>query len=332
MTKTLFLCRPGFEDALSHELSSKSPNGKSKSIGEGLLLHSGTIAAEPYIFEQRRIENAAPIPIGKLRPIAPETMFAVFKDTIAHGGLWRLYCSYAGEDPDVILNKRSQGIANNLLRLLKKHEARCAKRQINRAHPAALHISLCLTTESLWYGTSRNTPGILPHLKRDSRAPSRSYLKVEEAFLRMNRQPQPNETVIDLGAAPGGWSFAFIKRGCHVTAVDSGPLKLPPFEPDWGTVEHLRVDGISYEPKEQVDWLVSDMLVAPGVAQGLMRRWMQRRGMKHMVCNAKIPQQQPYAAIVDLEKQLNKQSDYTFQIRQLYHDRREVTVMASLSE
>ena len=40
----------------------------------------------------------------------------------------------------------------------------------------------------------------------DSRAPSRSYLKIEEAYGLIGRQPGPGETVADLGAAPGGWS------------------------------------------------------------------------------------------------------------------------------
>ncbi len=38
----------------------------------------------------------------------------------------------------------------------------------------------------------------------DDLAPSRSYLKVEEAYILLGREPAAGETVCDLGAAPGG--------------------------------------------------------------------------------------------------------------------------------
>jgi 23S rRNA (cytidine2498-2'-O)-methyltransferase len=59
----------------------------------------------------------------------------------------------------------------------------------------------------------------------DALAPSRSYSKVEEAYLVLGREPQESETVCDLGAAPGGWSYSAAKRGARVIAVDNGPLK-----------------------------------------------------------------------------------------------------------
>lgn len=62
-------------------------------------------------------------------------------------------------------------------------------------------------------------------MRLDPLAPSRSYLKIEEAFRVLGRAPEKNDLVIDLGAAPGGWSYSALKRGARVTAVDNGPLK-----------------------------------------------------------------------------------------------------------
>ena len=50
----------------------------------------------------------------------------------------------------------------------------------------------------------------------DDAAPSRSYLKVEEAYIVLGREPAAEETVVDLGAAPGGWSYSAAKRGARV--------------------------------------------------------------------------------------------------------------------
>jgi len=166
-------------------------------------------------------------------------------------------------------------------------------------------------------------------VKADRLAPSRSHMKVEEAFMRMAEHPVPGQSVIDLGAAPGGWTYAFLKRGCHVTAVDSGPLRLPDEQEGWGTVQHLRSDGITFAPKAHqipVDWMVSDMLIPPGVALGLLRKWVSKKWAKRMVCNIKIPQQNPFVAIAPIIEFLEEQKAWNFKIRQFYHDRREVTI------
>ena len=37
--------------------------------------------------------------------------------------------------------------------------------------------------------------------------PSRAYLKLYEAFVRLRRWPRAGETCLDLGASPGGWTW-----------------------------------------------------------------------------------------------------------------------------
>jgi len=83
--------------------------------------------------------------------------------------------------------------------------------------------------------------------------------------------PEANQSVIDLGAAPGGWSHAFLKRGCMVTAIDNGPMKLR-----HPALVHQMTDGIRFEPRP-VDWLVADMLVAPGISSSMPRSRRRNR-------------------------------------------------------
>ena len=54
--------------------------------------------------------------------------------------------------------------------------------------------------------------------------PSRAYLKLWEALTRAGRWPRPGETCLDLGASPGGWTWAIAQLGAQVTAVDKAPL------------------------------------------------------------------------------------------------------------
>ena len=95
-------------------------------------------------------------------------------------------------------------------------------------------------------------------------APSRSTMKLAEAIeVFMDRSEQTRllrqgMTAVDLGAAPGGWTWQLVKRGIRVTAVDNGPMKgVLATHP---LVQHLRQDGFKYAPRKVVDWLVCDMV------------------------------------------------------------------------
>ena len=54
--------------------------------------------------------------------------------------------------------------------------------------------------------------------------PSRAYRKVWEALAVLGRHPQPGERCVDLGAAPGGWTWALARLGADVVAVDKADM------------------------------------------------------------------------------------------------------------
>ena len=107
----------------------------------------------------------------------------------------------------------------------------------------------------------------ISRLKMPGKAPSRSTLKLEEAihwFLSKTQQTElirNGMTAVDLGAAPGGWTWQFVQRDCLVTAIDNGPMDETLMKT--GMVEHLRTDAFTYAPKKKVDWLVCDMAERP---------------------------------------------------------------------
>jgi len=45
--------------------------------------------------------------------------------------------------------------------------------------------------------------------------PSRAYLKFWEACTRLGARPEPGDTCIDLGASPGGWTWAMARLGAR---------------------------------------------------------------------------------------------------------------------
>jgi 23S rRNA (cytidine2498-2'-O)-methyltransferase len=168
----------------------------------------------------------------------------------------------------------------------------------------------------------------------DDLAPSRSYLKIEEAYPVLGREPQPGETVCDLGAAPGGWSYSAAKRGARVVAIDNGPLKGGAF--NHPEIEHRREDAFRFVPANApdggpaFDWLFCDLVEEPHhVLQHLVAPWLAQGWCRRFVLNLKFGRVDPIALLRELRA---ADSPFTLhatavRIRHLYHDREEFTVV-----
>ncbi len=70
----------------------------------------------------------------------------------------------------------------------------------------------------------------IPRLRCPADAPSRSSLKLEEAFYvfvpreEWDLRLTSGMKAVDLGACPGGWTYQLVRRGMMVTAVDNGMM------------------------------------------------------------------------------------------------------------
>lgn len=128
--------------------------------------------------------------------------------------------------------------------------------------------------------------------------PNRAYLKLWEALTLARRWPAPGQRCLDLGAAPGGWSWVLAELGADVTSVDRA--ELAPEVAASSRVEHWRGDafGISPEAVGPVDWIVSDVVAYPERILALARHWAQARPRAGMVFTVKF-QHAPNPAILD---------------------------------
>jgi len=164
----------------------------------------------------------------------------------------------------------------------------------------------------------------------DDAAPSRSYLKVEEAYVVLGREPAAGETVVDLGAAPGGWSYSAAKRGAQVLALDNGPLK-------GGALGHPRIehrceDAFKFQPASGVvyDWLFCDMVDDPHhVLQQVIEPWLAHGWCRRFVINLKFGRVDPAVFLGELRAPASPLVTHGegVRIRHLYHDREEFTVV-----
>ncbi len=115
--------------------------------------------------------------------------------------------------------------------------------------------------------------------------PSRAYLKLWEGLTRIGALPAPGETCIDLGAAPGGWTWVIAKLGAAVVAVDKAPLA-PAVAAMLG-VSWRQESAFALAP-EPVDWLFSDVIAYPDRLLALVTRWIDAKAARHIVCTVKL--------------------------------------------
>jgi len=98
-------------------------------------------------------------------------------------------------------------------------------------------------------------------------APSRAYLKIEEAIALTGLRFEKSDRAIEIGSAPGGACFALLERGLSVSGIDRGEMaavvqKNPRFK--W-YASSIRDFSIAYEDPK-AEWVLVDMNTEPRVS------------------------------------------------------------------
>ncbi|MDX1606763.1 MAG: 23S rRNA (cytidine(2498)-2'-O)-methyltransferase RlmM, partial [Candidatus Competibacterales bacterium] len=137
-------------------------------------------------------------------------------------------------------------------------------------------------------------------------------------------------TAVDLGAAPGGWTWQLTRHSIRVTAIDNAALDHRLEET--GLVCHRRADGFRYRPPAPVDWLVCDMVEQPRRIAALVVDWLAAGDCRQALFNLKLPMRRRLEEIDHcrdlIDRRLGRSGvRYRLSCKQLYHDRREVTAL-----
>ncbi|WP_270933749.1 SAM-dependent methyltransferase [Falsiroseomonas oryzae] len=159
--------------------------------------------------------------------------------------------------------------------------------------PPASHLGAwtLLAADRLLASPTKTSPfvnGEVAFIEDREGPPSRAYLKLWEALTRLGRHPGPGERCLDLGASPGGWTWALARLGALVEAVDKAPL-----DPRVAAMPGVSVraeSAFALDPTKEaaVDWLFSDVICYPARLLALVRRWIAAGAARNLVCTVKF--------------------------------------------
>lgn len=349
-----FVCAIGWEQPLIDELSAIAPASEPLAIAPGFvttrripaLLRCDTVFARNRLPDLTRVSADGARDLAQLAGEAADaTLDSVALNWTANFATPDAWTCESEIYADI--HARSSLVAelfDERMRTYRKRamERRRPWRDIAEAGRGIVVTGLLTKKDELWVSAAQVTrdaagvmipapwpaPDVL--LEHDPVAPCRSYYKLEEAWLEAGTAPKRGQTCVDIGAAPGGWTWSALKRGARVTAVDAADL-------DRRIVahpgcDHRRDNGYEFIPDKTVDWLLCDMIVRPMATIGLVERWLEAGLCRGFVVNIKFRGKDP-ASILEAIKRLEERFCLErLRVKHLFHDRNELTIVCPPSE
>ncbi len=343
-------CRPGFERDLAEEFQSRSKATAIYQTTDGAgyalvpakptkptqLAREGRVA--DFIFaRQVLLTHLTPIQLtsnDRVTPILARLLD--FLEELGIDSIDNCWVEYPDTNDGKALSRAAKAIEPRLIEELE------ALHKFAPDGKYRAHVFLTPAKEA-WIGVcdvsaAATQPFGIPRMRMPHDAPSRSTLKLAEAlhvFLGDDEANllQPDMRAVDLGAAPGGWTWQLIHRGVNVTAIDNGPLKGELV--DNAMVKHLRMDGFKYTPNVPVDWMVCDMVEQPSRIAKLVATWLANGWARYIIFNLKLPMKKRHEEILRCRQIISDAVDalgkpLALQFKQLYHDREEVTAFVTI--
>lgn len=341
----LLTCRAGFEKEVAAEISelaayanvqgyvkAKDGEGYARFVcfdGKDLQRLMHELVFEDFVFIRQWCMTA-----GLLNDLPTDDRVSrLLEAALALPAVSRLWVEPLDTNEGKSLAGLARGVAKHLERALEK------RNQIKQKSPWQLQL-VFLSGTSAFVGASlkansAQSPGGILRLRVPREAPSRATLKLEEAWHHFVPKDEWDSRLaggmraVDLGAAPGGWTFQLVQKSFWVDAVDNGPMAESLMES--GQVTHHRADGFRYRPKKPVDWLVCDIADKPARVAAIIGEWGANQWCREAIFNLKLPMKQRFAAVQDcryiIENKLAEAglTPLSLRFKQLYHDREEVT-------
>jgi 23S rRNA U2552 (ribose-2'-O)-methylase RlmE/FtsJ len=357
-----YLCSAGSEPALAEEIA--RAGAVASELGPGVVASDGDDGALDPIFARQALPDARLIEGASVRALA-EAIFAAVEAAIDQSSGPFVMHTLTHAEPPPGLASRAALVGRETLALLSTRRRRAFRRHrpidaeaeafdaFNAFNESWLLVQLVALGRDRFL-VSAAAPRPLPAggldlapwpggdapVAIDRAPPSRAYQKLEEAFAWMGTAPRSSETCVDLGASPGGWTATMVKHGARVVAVDRAPLA-----PELARHPHVTSvigNAFTYRPEADavadavadaaaapVDWLVSDVVCEPPRSLALCDAWLSGGLCRNLVVTVKFKGRAGYGVLAELSALFSRLRPEFARVKQLAHNKNEVTVMVS---
>jgi 23S rRNA (cytidine2498-2'-O)-methyltransferase len=338
-----FLVTPGFEAALVEELA--RDGRAARPIAPGVVGGDEPKDTIDPVFARQQLPDAGEVRGGSVSALAEETYARIEAVVDRWPGPFSLHTLAPVDAPDG-LPSRVGLVGRETFAVLGTRRRRASRRYVapetlpGAFGPQTLLIQLlALARDRLLVSVAAPRPlafggfdlspwpaGEAP-VATDRAPPSRAYQKLEEAFAWMGTAPAAGAACVDLGASPGGWTATLRKRGARVVAVDRAPLD-PPLDRD-PKVATVIGNAFNYTPDQPVDWLVCDVVAEPQRSLALVERWLSESLCRNLVVTIKFKGRADYGRLGTLPPLFARLRPAFARVKQLAHNKNEVTVMVA---
>jgi hypothetical protein len=346
---------PGTVDLMALELARATGVKRPRTIAPGVLaVPSGTESAS-LVFARQCVPRARFIEAKSASALADLVVQALDADTARGWLAGTIALSVSLPDVERKGSRPPEehpltGGAQHIVEVLeKKRIGRAAKQDVAPdLSGASLRLELLVT--DAWRGVLASAPtpigdalttwpvpfaaGRAP-VAIDKRAPSSAHRKLDEALRWLGTAPTRDDTVLDLGAAPGGWTHVALRHGARVVAVDRGDMDPRLLAND--RVTHVRRDAFAVTLDdettggrariEDADWLVCDIIVEPERTMALLERALACSRLKGFVVTLKLRRPVDVAVIERARHMMADDAHFIARAKCLFHNKTEFTVM-----
>lgn len=172
-------------------------------------------------------------------------------------------------------------------------------------------------------------PGGRAQIDMPTAAPSRAFIKMEEAITWSQAPLKPGDIAVELGSAPGGAVYSLLMRGLKVVGID--PAQMDPKILKHRDFMHIRSpvsDVLREDLPERVDWLVLDMNVSPAISIFAVDRLVTRMksSLLGVLLTVKLNQWKMAEQIPSMLDHLRAMGISQLRATQLSNNRREIFI------
>lgn len=349
-TRHIAITRDGQEGLLRQELNLTRPELRCETLSQRVVeiisLDTPELAKLPILFCSQLLLDAKPLSaqsislwgetisnyLGANRDrLRSPWVLQVFDPLTAETGLNYARPRRIYEAVCELLKRRDRELLRGLV-LSEALSSEVTLAQVIALSPSAGFISIAsaLEREPFKAAISLDTAGYHA-VPEDKSPPSRAYRKLLEAIDVFRLEIKPGATAVDLGAAPGGWSYVLLNLGAHVTAVDRSPLAREVTNRRGFSKRLTTVigDALKWTPDKVIDWMVCDVITTPENTAALVKRWVEGEMCRNLCVTVKFKGAVKVEVVVDLLRYLSERVKW-FDARQLSNNRNELTLVAKL--